>query len=74
MKKLYDLTDKQVTALLSAAVAVLAGEEGAGDAQGVNFKDLQSAANALRLPTMRGVGGAKRGSKPKVVSGNPPRN
>lgn len=45
MKK---LTKRQIEALISAAEAMLAGEEGAGDAQNVKFDVLRRASNILK--------------------------
>lgn len=41
------LTMREINALNSAASAMLAGEEGEGDAQGVSFDDLHSAHDKL---------------------------
>jgi hypothetical protein len=41
-------TRKRINAALQAINAMLAGEEGEGDAEGITFDDLQAAAQRLR--------------------------
>jgi len=49
MKVLIELTEEQISALSQAANAMLAGEEGAGDAEGLSFDVLETAVHALYI-------------------------